>query len=143
MARHRSREHALQLIFQWDLRPAPHDEILQGYYGSLLVGDDAVALPHTDPFAEALFRGVTANLPAVDEQITKHAKNWRLERMPAVDRNVLRLAVYEILFTDTPAPVVIDEALELARRFAGDESVHFVNGVVDAVRRELAPTPLS
>ena len=143
MARHRSREHALQLIFQWDLRPAPHDEILKGYYGSLLVGDDAVALPHTDPFAEALFRGVTANLPAVDEQITKHAKNWRLERMPAVDRNVLRLAVYEILFTDTPAPVVIDEALELARRFAGDESVNFVNGVVDAVRRELAPIPLS
>ena len=136
MARHRSREHALQLIFQWDLRQIPHEEILKGYYGSLLIREDSVAPPRPDPFAETLFRGVTENLPAVDEQITKHAEHWRLERMPAVDRNVLRLAVYEILFTETPPAVVIDEALELARKFSGDESVHFVNGVVDAVRRE-------
>src|SRR6266851_8773151 len=139
MARHRSREHALQLLFQWDLRPAPHEEILKGYYGSLLISEETIAPPRPDPFAEALFRGVTENLPAVDAQITKHAEHWRLERMPAVDRNILRLAVYEILFTDTPPAVVIDEALELARQFSGDESVHFVNGVVDAVRREMAP----
>ena len=94
MARHRSREHALQLIFQWDLRQIPHEEILKGYYGSLLIREDSVAPPRPDPFAETLFRGVTDNLPAVDEQITKHAEHWRLERMPAVDRNVLRLAVY-------------------------------------------------
>jgi N utilization substance protein B len=136
MARHRSREHALQLIFQWDLRHIPLEEILKGYYGSLLIREDSVAPPRPDPFAETLLRGVTDNLSAVDEQITKHAEHWRLERMPAVDRNVLRLAVYEILYTETPPAVVIDEALELARKFSGDESVHFVNGVVDAVRRE-------
>ena len=138
MARRRSREHALQLMFQWDQRPAPHEEILKGYYGSLLVGDDATAAARPDPFAEALFHGVTANVAAVDAQITKHAQNWRIERMPAVDRNILRLAGYELLFTDTPPAVAIDEALELTRTFSGDESVQFVNGVLDAIRRELA-----
>ena len=75
----------------------------------------------------------------IDERITRHAEHWRIERMPAVDRNILRLAVYEMLSTPTPPAVVIDEALELARQFAGEESVHFVNGVLDAVRRELRP----
>jgi N utilization substance protein B len=137
MARHRSREHALQLIFQHDLRPAPHDEILKGYYGSLLVSEESTVPPRPDPFAESLFFGATANLTAVDAMITKHAEHWRLERMPSVDRNILRLAVYELLFTETPPAVVIDEALELTKKFSGDEAVHFVNGVVDAVRREM------
>ena len=137
MARHRSREHALQLIFQQDLSPAPHDEILKGYYGSLLVSEESTTPPRPDLFAEALFTGVTENLPVVDAMITKHAEHWRLERMPSVDRNILRLAVYELLCTETPPAVIIDEALELAKKFSGDESVHFVNGVVDAVRREL------
>ena len=77
------------------------------------------------------------DLPGVDDLISRHAAHWRLDRMPTVDRNILRLAVYEMLRTDTPPAVIIDEALELARQFSGEESVHFVNGVLDAVRREL------
>ncbi len=71
----------------------------------------------------------------IDQRIQEKSENWRLERMPAVDRNILRLAVYEMTGVGTPAPVVIDEALELARQFSGDESVSFINGVLDAVHR--------
>jgi N utilization substance protein B len=85
----------------------------------------------------SLVHGVVENLAEVDEQITKHAEHWRMERMPAVDRNILRLAVYEMSRGGAPAPVAIDEALELARKFSGEESVQFVNGVLDAVNRDL------
>jgi N utilization substance protein B len=137
VARHKAREQTLQMLFEWDLRRTPLDDIARGYYGSLLVSEDSDAKPPRDAFAQDLLRGVTDELPAIDDLITRHAANWRLERMPAVDRNVLRIAVYEMLRTDTPAAIVIDEALELARRFAGEESVHFVNGVLDAVRKDL------
>ncbi len=137
MARHKAREQTLQMLFEWDLRRTPLDEIARNYYGSLLVSEDSVAKPRPDDFAQNLLEGVTQELPVIDDLITRHASNWRLERMPAVDRNVLRVAVYEMLRTDTPAAIVIDEALELARRFAGEESVQFVNGVLDAVRKEL------
>lgn len=140
MARHRARRQALQLLFQWDLRRTEPEEILRGYYTSLLISEDTIAQPRPDPFAEVLMRGVIEDLATIDERITRHAANWRLDRMPVVDRNILRIAVYEMMRTDTPPPVVIDEALELARRFSGEESVHFVNGVLDAVRREL-PAP--
>lgn len=144
MARHKAREQTLQMLFEWDLRRTPLDEIVRGYYESLLVSEDSAAIPRPDDFARDLLKGVTEELPAIDGLIARNAANWRLERMPAVDRNVLRLAVYEMLRTDTPAPIVIDEALELARRFAGEESVQFVNGVLDAVRRELpAKLPLA
>ena len=143
MARHKAREQTLQMLFEWDLRRTPLDEIARGYYESLLVSEDSVGKPRPDEFAKNLLQGVTGELPAIDDLITRHAAHWRLERMPAVDRNVLRLAVYEMLRTDTPAAIVIDEALELARRFAGEESVQFVNGVLDAVRKELpAKLPL-
>jgi N utilization substance protein B len=136
MARHRAREQALQLLFEWDMRRSPIDEILGGYYNSLLVSEESAAKPRKDPFAEILVRGVIDSVAGIDEQITKHAEHWKIARMPTVDRNILRLAVYEMLRTDTPAAVAIDEALELAKRFSGEESVHFVNGVLDAVRRE-------
>jgi transcription antitermination protein NusB len=78
----------------------------------------------------------------LDESITKHAEHWRMDRMPAVDRNILRLAVYEMTFGGTPPAVTIDEALELARKFSNEESVQFVNGVLDAIHREAgAGTP--
>ena len=132
------------MLFEWDLRRTSLDDIARGYYESLLVSEDSVAAPRPDAFARDLLRGVTEELPAIDDLIARHAANWRLERMPAVDRNVLRIAVYEMLRTDTPAAIVIDEALELARRFAGEESVQFVNGVLDAVRKELpAKLPLA
>ena len=137
MARHRAREQALQLLFEWDLRRAPLEEIFSGYYNSLLIAEETPIKPFRDPFAEGLVRGVIGSVADIDDKITKHAAHWKIPRMPTVDRNILRLAVYEMLRTDTPAAVAIDEALELARRFAGEESVHFVNGVLDAVRREL------
>ena len=137
MARHRARQQALQLLFEWDVRRIPLDEILQGYYESLLVTEETPVKPVRDAFAETLVRGVIADVGIIDESITKHAEHWKMQRMPTVDRNLLRLAVYEMLRTDTPAAVAIDESLELARRFSGEESVHFINGVLDAVRREL------
>jgi N utilization substance protein B len=139
VARHKAREQTLQMLFEWDFRRTPLDEIARGYYESLLVSEDSVAKPRPDAFARSLLQGITEELPAIDDLITRHAAHWRLERMPAVDRNVLRVAVYEMMRTDTPPPIVIDEALELARRFAGEESVQFVNGVLDAIRKELPP----
>jgi transcription antitermination protein NusB len=146
MARHRARQQALQLLFQWDVRRTPLEDIIRGYYDSLLVSEETLAKPRPDEFAEVLTRGVIEELPGIDERIARNAAHWRLERMPVVDRNILRIAVYEMLRTETPPAVIIDEALELARRFSGEESVHFVNGVLDAVRRELpaaaaAPVP--
>ena len=136
MARHRARRQALQLLYQWDMRRTAAEEILRGYYTSLLISEATVAPPRPDPFAEILMRGVIDEIIGIDELISRHAAHWRLDRMPVVDRNILRIAVYEMKRTDTPPAVAIDEALELARRFAGEESVHFVNGVLDAVRRE-------
>ena len=132
-SRRRSRQRALQILFLWDARRQPVDETLNAYYDALY----AEERPERDPFVATLVRGVVDNLSGIDEQITKHAEHWRMERMPAVDRNILRLAVYEMSHGGTPAPVTIDEALELARKFSNEESVQFVNGVLDAVHREL------
>ncbi len=142
MARSTARRQALQLLYQWDLRRTPLDdipleEILRNYYESLLVSEDSPARPRRDTFAEALFRGTVREIDSIDARITRHAEHWKLQRMPAVDRNILRLAAFEMLNTETPPAVAIDEALELARRFSGEESVHFVNGVLDAIRREI------
>jgi len=91
-----------------------------------------------DSFVEALVRGTVERQADVDDMIRRHLQHWRLERMAMVDRNILRLATYEMLATATPPAVVIDEALELARRFSNDEAVQFVNGVLDAAHKEIA-----
>ncbi|HKK52146.1 MAG TPA: transcription antitermination factor NusB, partial [Myxococcota bacterium] len=88
-------------------------------------------------FARELVRAVIARREEIDDRIGLHTRNWRISRMAVVDRNVLRLAVYELQHTDTPVAVVIDEAVDLARRFASDSSPPFVNGVLDAVAREV------
>jgi N utilization substance protein B len=137
-SRHKARQHALQILYQWDMRKHTVSESIEGFYSSLAREEDEPRAA-TDPFMESLVRGTVAEAPAIDELIQKHAEHWRIERMPTVDRNVLRLAVYEMLHTTTPPAVLIDEALELARQFSGEESVHFVNGVLDAVHREKTP----
>jgi len=136
-ARHRSRQRALQVLFLWDQRKQGIDEAISSFYETLDAEEDQ---PQTDPdeFMEALVRGASGNAPDIDRQITEKSEHWRLERMPAVDRNILRLAVYEMNDLKTPPPVVIDEALELARQFSGDDSVSFINGVLDAVHRGAA-----
>jgi N utilization substance protein B len=132
-SRRRARQRALQILYSWDARRQPVDEALDAYYDALYSEEH----PERDPFVAELVRGVVENIGEIDGQITKHAEHWRMERMPVVDRNILRLAVYEMSRGGTPAPVTIDEALELARKFSNEESVQFVNGVLDAVNREL------
>jgi N utilization substance protein B len=137
-ARHRSRQRALQVLFLWDQRKQAIDEAISSFYETLGAEEDQPLRTAPDEFMEALVRGASDHAPDIDRQITEKSEHWRLERMPAVDRNILRLAVYEMNELKTPPPVVIDEALELARQFSGDDSVSFINGVLDAVHRGAA-----
>jgi len=132
-SRRRARQRALQILYLWDARRQPAGEAIDAYYDTLYSEER----PERDPFVASLVHGVVENIGEIDGQISKHAEHWRMERMPAVDRNILRLAVYEMSHGGTPAPVTIDEALELARKFSSEESVQFVNGVLDAVNRDL------
>jgi N utilization substance protein B len=132
-SRRRSRQRALQILFAWDARRQPVDEVIDGYYDSLVSEEK----PERDLFAADLVKGTVEHVTELDSQITRHAEHWRMERMRAVDRNILRLAVYEMTHVGTPAAVSIDEALELARKYSGEDSVQFVNGVLDAIHREL------
>ena len=134
-ARHKSRERALQVLFQADIRQQQPEEAIAGYYDSLLDAECGEQKPEPDPFMEELVHGTRTRVAEIDKMIAGHSEHWRLDRMPIVDRNILRLAVHEMTSIGTPAPVVIDEALELARRFSSEESVAFINGVLDAVRR--------
>lgn len=135
-ARHRSRQRALQVLFSLDQSTKNVDDSISAFYETLASEEDEISRTPPDAFMEALVRGTAAKTADIDRRIVAKSENWRLERMPAVDRNILRLAVYEMTETDTPAPVVIDEALELARQFSTDESASFVNGVLDAIRRQ-------
>jgi N utilization substance protein B len=136
-ARHRSRQRALQVLYQWDLRKQAVDEAISSFYDTLY-SEEEVERPGRDEFMEELAKGTSEMAGDIDHQITEKAENWKLERMPLVDRNILRMAIYEMSRKDTPPAVIIDEALELARQFSGDESVSFINGVLDAVRKQHA-----
>ncbi len=137
-ARHRSRQRALQVLFQWDQRQLPVEECISNFYETLIT-EESPEYPEPDPFMERLAAGTVGVAAEIDRRISGKSANWRLERMAVVDRNLLRLAIYEMTEVGTPAAVVIDEALELARQFSGEESVSFVNGVLDAIRRDLPP----
>jgi transcription antitermination protein NusB len=137
-ARHRSRQRALQVLFLWDQRKQAIEEAISSFYETLGAEEDPPCETDPDEFMEELVRGASEKAPDIDRQIIEKSEHWRLERMPAVDRNILRLAVYEMNEHKTPPPVVIDEALELARQFSGDDSVSFINGVLDAVHRGTA-----
>jgi len=134
-ARHRSRQRALQVLYQWDMTKQPVDQVISSFYETLY-SDEEKSAPGRDEFMEELVTGTSQMAPAIDDRIVAKSENWKLDRMPVVDRNILRLAIYEMSRQETPAAVVIDEALELARQFSGEESVGFVNGILDAVHRE-------
>lgn len=134
-ARHRSRKRALQVLFEWDMRRESADRAISHYYETLY-SEESEKQPKPDRFMEELVRGTVANVEAIDKRIEAKAEHWRLERMAAVDRNVLRLAIYELDAKAVPPAIVIDEALELARQFSGDEALAFINGVLDAVNRD-------
>jgi len=131
--RRKSRELAMQMLFQGDLGKQKPEEVEHLFWGSREDVDD-----ETKGFADDIHRVATQREDEVDALIQKHAQNWRLERMPVVDRNLLRAAIAEMLgYPKTPAAVIINETLEIARRYAAPESIHFLNGVLDAVGREL------
>lgn len=135
-ARHRSRQRALQVLYQWDVTKQPVENAISSFYESLY-SEENPQQPVKDEFMEELARGASGMAPDLDRRIEHNSEHWRLERMPPVDRNILRLAIFEMTKRSTPAPIVIDEALELARQFSGEESVGFINGVLDAVHKEL------
>ena len=131
--RRKSRELAMQMLFQGDLGKQNPEQVRKTFWLAREESD-----VETRGFAEDLYRMATSRSEEIDELIVKHLVNWRLERMPSVDRNVLRLAVAEMLgFKGTPFPIIINEALEIARRYSGPDSVGFLNGVLDALAKEL------
>src|ERR1700761_9822500 len=131
--RRKSRELAMQMLFQGDLGKQTPEQVEQLFWPSREEIDD-----ETRGFGDDLHRVATEREPEVTALIQKHAQNWRMERMPVVDRSLLRAAVAEMLgYPETPAAVIINETLEIARRYAAPESLQFLNGVLDAVGREL------
>jgi len=125
------------VLFEWDMRGDSIDSAIQNYYETLYSDDGENTQPlKPDRFMEQLARGTAADVSEIDKQIAAKSEHWRVERMAVVDRNILRLAIYELRLAELPAPVVIDEALELARQFSSDESLAFINGVLDAVHRQ-------
>ena len=130
--RRAARECALQMLYQLDVGKHSKEEILLTYWQ---MNEHP---PNVREFAEQLFEGTVQRLKQIDKVIQQHTKNWRLGRMAAVDRNVLRLAVFEFLSGGkTPETVVINEALEIARKFSTQESAQFVNGILDSIKNEL------
>jgi len=133
-SRRKARECALQMLFAADVSEANSDDVVRSYWAEL--GE-----PELDDtareFATRLASGTLANLELLDERIRSRAEHWRISRMAVVDRNILRLAVYEFLYEPTPRTVAINEALEIARRFSTYEATQFINGILDAIKRDL------
>lgn len=135
--RSRAREVALQLLFQRDVNPGVPRPAIERF------ARDRLSNPEGERFCLALYDGVVEHLAAIDSRITSASENWKLHRMAASDRNVLRLGTYEIVLAAerTPGPVALDEAIELARRYGSKDSPAFVNGVLDKVFHVLGDTP--
>jgi N utilization substance protein B len=133
-SRRKARECALQMLFAADFAEAVPEEVLKTYWVEL--GDPDVEETARE-FATRLAVGTLSHLEALDERIRSRAEHWRIPRMAIVDRNILRLAVYEFLYEPTPRTVAINEALEIARRFSTYEATQFINGILDAIKRDL------
>lgn len=129
--RHKSREFALQMLFEWDVARQKPANIKRLFWKSARAADS------TRKFADQLFEGSVAQAHASDVLVEKLSENWRLDRLAVVDRSILRLAIYEIRFGTAPPKVVIDEALELAKKFSSADAPAFLNGVLDAVYKEV------
>ena len=117
------------MLFQWDVGSHDPAQMKTNFWKGTR------SEKKTRDFANQLFEGTVAAIGEIDPLITKHAKNWRVERMAAIDRNILRLAIYELRRGDPPAKVVINEAVELAKKFSSEESAPFINGILDAVAK--------
>lgn len=131
--RHRGREAALQLLYQWEVgseEVTRSDAASEGFW-------DSHPAPACRKFATELVKGTMDHLVTIDPLLESTATNWRLDRMALIDRLIMRMATYELIYTDTPKAVIIDEALELAKTFSGDEAVAFINGILDGVCQRL------
>ena len=135
--RHQARQAALQMLYQWEVGRLSMYEVRQTFWTH--AADTGPQLSaELRAFTMALADGVAGSIAEIDPLITEAAEHWRLERMNVMDRLILRLATYEFLHqADTPAKVIINEALELARTFSGDDAVRFINGILDAIRKKL------
>jgi transcription antitermination protein NusB len=122
----------MQMLFQWDMSHQEPAKLEDRFWRG------AKATDSTRNFANQLFEGAAKDVVALDELIVKHAENWRLERLAIIDRAVLRLAMHELRATDTPPKVVINEAVDLAKKFSSEESGAFVNGILDAFRKTIS-----
>jgi len=133
-SRRKARECALQMLFAADVAEMPATDVVRSYWAELGEPDlDESARA----FATRLASQTLLNLELLDERIRSRAEHWRISRMAVVDRNILRLAVYEFLYEPTPRTVAINEALEIARRFSTYEATQFINGILDAIKRDL------
>lgn len=130
--RRKSREFALQMLFEWDMTRQDPARVEKLFWKS------ARAAASTREFANQLFEGTVTQASAIDEMVGKLAENWRLDRLAAIDRNILRLAIYELRVGTAPPKVVIDEALELAKKFSSAEAPAFLNGILDTALKSLA-----
>ena len=127
-ARRKARELALQMLFQHDMSGNEPDMILSTFE------ELQKSKPNTREFAVKVFKGTVDNLAKIDDMITAQADNWRIERMAVVDRNIIRMSIYEFLHeNDTPKLVVIDEAIEIAKKFGTQKSSQFINGILDGI----------
>src|SRR5205814_95869 len=136
-SRRKSREYLLQMLFQCDMGKQPAERVQRNFWQQR-EGVEAEARG----YAEDLFRAATQRAAEIDALIQDHAAHWKLERMAAVDRNILRAAVAEFLAVpEVPRPIVINEALEIARRYSSPESVHFINGVLDSISKNSPNLP--
>ncbi|MBS1792223.1 MAG: transcription antitermination factor NusB [Acidobacteria bacterium] len=122
------------MLFAADIAKLPGDTVARNFWDQL---GEAEADEQTREFSIKLLLGTLRELETVDEKIRTRAEHWRIERMAIVDRNVLRMAVYEFLFEDTPHTVIINEALEIARCFSTFEATQFINGILDAIKHDL------
>lgn len=134
--RHRAREAAVQMLYQWEVAQSDVEDVLRTFWTANLPGAEG-ASEAVKTFAAQLVRSTVGNLDKIDPLITETAEHWRLSRMAALDRLILRLAIGEFLRGETPRNVVINEALELAKTFSGDDSAKFINGILDAVKKKL------
>lgn len=125
----------MQMLFQWDMSQQEPAKLEAKFW------QGAKAADVTREFANRLFEGTAKEVASLDELIVKHAENWRFERLAAIDRAILRLAIYELRSTDTPPKVVLNEAIELAKKFSSEDSGAFVNGILDAFRKAMTATP--
>ncbi|MCU1228750.1 MAG: Transcription termination protein NusB [Acidobacteria bacterium] len=127
-ARRKARELALQMLFQYDMSGNPPDMVIATFE------DLEKSKANTRDFATKIFRGTVDHMPKIDEMIQAQADNWRLSRMAVVDRNIIRMSIYEFLHEDdTPKLVIIDEAIEIAKKFGTQKSSQFINGILDGI----------